>query len=109
MVMSRLRLKEVVSSVWSSHNRSALWRSNEALIVGLQAACRGFLVRQGVEARRRFLIRQTPAVVIIQVSIIIIIITVPPPRSRSVLEMEVLKHFRSIINKPQCRWRQTDM
>uniref|UniRef100_A0A3P8WZ56 IQ motif containing GTPase activating protein 3 n=1 Tax=Cynoglossus semilaevis TaxID=244447 RepID=A0A3P8WZ56_CYNSE len=64
--VNREDVQEVVSSVWSSHNRSALWRSNEALIVGLQAACRGFLVRQGVEARRRFLIRQTPAVVVPQ-------------------------------------------
>lgn len=44
-----------------------LWRSSEALIVRLQAISRGFLVRQTQEARRRYLISQTPAAVTIQV------------------------------------------
>uniref|UniRef100_A0A8D3DKF4 IQ motif containing GTPase activating protein 3 n=1 Tax=Scophthalmus maximus TaxID=52904 RepID=A0A8D3DKF4_SCOMX len=66
-VMSCLHLQDVISSVSGSYSRSTLWRSSEALVVRLQAACRGFLIRQQLEARRRFLIRQTPAVVVIQV------------------------------------------
>lgn len=50
-----------------SYGRSMLWRSSEALIVRLQAVGRGFLVRQRQEARRRYLISQTPAAVTIQV------------------------------------------
>lgn len=60
-------LQEVVSSVSGSYSRSVLWRSSEALIVGLQAVSRGFLIRQKLEARRRYLVSQTPAVIIIQV------------------------------------------
>ncbi|XP_028281626.1 ras GTPase-activating-like protein IQGAP3 isoform X2 [Parambassis ranga] len=59
-------IQEVVSSVSASYSRSALWQSSQALIVCLQARCRGFLVRQQLEARRRYLISQTPAVIIIQ-------------------------------------------
>ncbi|KAI3360710.1 hypothetical protein L3Q82_012851, partial [Scortum barcoo] len=60
------QIQEVVSRVSGSYSRSILWRSNEALVVRLQAISRGFLVRQKLEARRRYLISQTPAVIIIQ-------------------------------------------
>lgn len=60
-------LQEVVSSVSGLYSRSVLWRNNETLIVRLQAVSRGFLIRQKLEARRRYLISQTPAVIIIQV------------------------------------------
>ena len=66
-VMSRLPLQDVVSSVSASYSRGELWRSSEPLIVRLQALCRGFLVRRRLEARQRYLISQTPAVVLIQV------------------------------------------
>ncbi|GLD72982.1 ras GTPase-activating-like protein IQGAP3, partial [Lates japonicus] len=64
--IDRQEIQEVVSSVSGSFSRGVLWRSSEALIVRLQAACRGFLIRQKLEARRRYLMSQTPAVVIIQ-------------------------------------------
>lgn len=57
----------MVSSVSASHSRSALWKSNEALVIRLQAVARGFLLRQRLEARRRHLVAHTPAVVTIQV------------------------------------------
>ncbi|XP_069032658.1 ras GTPase-activating-like protein IQGAP3 [Embiotoca jacksoni] len=59
-------IQEVVSSVSASYSRSVLWRSSDALVVRLQALCRGFLVRRQLEARRRYLTAQTPAVVVIQ-------------------------------------------
>ncbi|XP_035529127.1 ras GTPase-activating-like protein IQGAP3 [Morone saxatilis] len=62
----RMAVVEVVSSVSGSYTRSVLWQSSEALVVRLQAVCRGFLLRQKLEARRRYLITHTPAVVIIQ-------------------------------------------
>ncbi|KAG7474578.1 ras GTPase-activating IQGAP3 [Solea senegalensis] len=64
--MDREDIQEVVSGVWRSQNRSALWRNSESLVIGLQAVCRGFLIRQKLRARRRHLISNTPAVVIIQ-------------------------------------------
>ncbi|XP_043972598.1 ras GTPase-activating-like protein IQGAP3 isoform X1 [Gambusia affinis] len=64
--LTRQDMQEVVSSVSASYNRSILWRSSAALVVGLQARCRGFLVRQQLEGRRRYLIGQSAAVVIIQ-------------------------------------------
>ncbi|XP_018534278.1 ras GTPase-activating-like protein IQGAP3 [Lates calcarifer] len=64
--IDRQEIQEVVSSVSGSFSRGLLWRSSEALIVRLQAACRGFLIRQKLEARRRYLISQTPAIVFIQ-------------------------------------------
>ncbi|XP_027131150.1 ras GTPase-activating-like protein IQGAP3 isoform X1 [Larimichthys crocea] len=64
--LDRHQIQEVVSSVSGSYSRSVLWRSSEALIVGLQAVSRGFLIRQKLEARRRYLVSQTPAVIIIQ-------------------------------------------
>ncbi|CAJ1061313.1 ras GTPase-activating-like protein IQGAP3 [Xyrichtys novacula] len=60
------QIQEVVSDVSGSYSRGVLWRSSEALVVGLQAVCRGYLVRQELEARRRYLISQTPAVITIQ-------------------------------------------
>ncbi|XP_065813652.1 ras GTPase-activating-like protein IQGAP3 [Labrus bergylta] len=59
-------IQEVVSSVSGTYSRSALWRSSEALIIRLQAVSRGFVVRKKLEARRRYLISQTPAVITIQ-------------------------------------------
>lgn len=59
--------QEVISGVSGSYSRGMLWRSSEALIVRLQAVSRGFLVRQTQEARRRYLISQTPAAITIQV------------------------------------------
>lgn len=64
-VMSRLQ--DVISGVSDSFGRSVLWMSSEALVVRLQALCRGFMLRQQLEARRHYLITQTPAVVTIQV------------------------------------------
>ncbi|XP_074539959.1 ras GTPase-activating-like protein IQGAP3 [Halichoeres trimaculatus] len=60
------QIQEVVSDVSGSHSRGVLWRSSEALVVRLQAACRGHLVRQRLDARRRYLMSQTPAVITIQ-------------------------------------------
>ena len=60
-------LQEVIRSVSGSYSRSVLLRSSEALVVRLQAVCRGFLIRQQLEAQRRYLISQTPAVIVIQV------------------------------------------
>uniref|UniRef100_A0A673CHF8 IQ motif containing GTPase activating protein 3 n=1 Tax=Sphaeramia orbicularis TaxID=375764 RepID=A0A673CHF8_9TELE len=57
---------QVVRSVSGSYSRSVLWKSNETLIVHLQALSRGFLVRRQLKARRRYLITNTPAVVVIQ-------------------------------------------
>lgn len=67
--MSRLLLQEVVSAVSASYSRSALWRSSEAMVVRLQAAARGFLLRQQLEARQRYLMAHTPAVITIQVRV----------------------------------------
>ncbi|XP_030605093.1 ras GTPase-activating-like protein IQGAP3 [Archocentrus centrarchus] len=64
--MDRHDIQEVVSSVSAAYSRSALWQNSEAFIVRLQAQCRGFLVRWQLEARRHFLMSQTPAIIIIQ-------------------------------------------
>nr|XP_046254212.1 ras GTPase-activating-like protein IQGAP3 isoform X2 [Scatophagus argus]XP_046254213.1 ras GTPase-activating-like protein IQGAP3 isoform X2 [Scatophagus argus]XP_046254214.1 ras GTPase-activating-like protein IQGAP3 isoform X2 [Scatophagus argus] len=64
--LDRQQIQEVVSSVSGSYSRSVLWQSREAFVVRLQAVCRGFLIRQKLEARRRYLISQTPAVITIQ-------------------------------------------
>ncbi|KAM4736638.1 ras GTPase-activating-like protein IQGAP3 isoform 2-T2 [Anableps anableps] len=64
--LTQQEIQEVVSSVSASYSRGVLWRSSEALIIRLQARCRGFLVRRRLEGRRRYLIGQTPAVVVIQ-------------------------------------------
>uniref|UniRef100_A0A4W6DI51 IQ motif containing GTPase activating protein 3 n=1 Tax=Lates calcarifer TaxID=8187 RepID=A0A4W6DI51_LATCA len=61
--IDRQEIQVMVSSVSGSFSRGLLWRSSEALIVRLQAACRGFLIRQKLEARRRYLISQTPAII----------------------------------------------
>lgn len=62
-------LQEVVSSVSAQYSRGVLWRNSEALVVHLQALCRGFLIRWRMTARRHFLMNQTAAVVVIQVSV----------------------------------------
>lgn len=64
--LSQQEIQEVVSGVSAAYSRGVLWRSSEAFMVRLQARCRGFLVRRRLEDRRRFLISQTPAVVVIQ-------------------------------------------
>ncbi|XP_071324894.1 ras GTPase-activating-like protein IQGAP3 isoform X2 [Trachinotus anak] len=64
--IDRQEIQEVICSVSGSYSRSVLWRSSEALVVSVQAVCRGFLLRQHLEARRRYLISQTPAAIIIQ-------------------------------------------
>uniref|UniRef100_A0A7N8YBW8 IQ motif containing GTPase activating protein 3 n=1 Tax=Mastacembelus armatus TaxID=205130 RepID=A0A7N8YBW8_9TELE len=57
---------EIQVDVSGSYSRSVLWKSSQTLIVRLQARCRGFLIRQQLETRRRYLASQTPAVIIIQ-------------------------------------------
>lgn len=84
-------LQEVVSGISDSYSRSLFWRSNEALIVRLQAVSRGFLIRQKLEARQRYLISQTPAVIVIQVSTLL---TVPQNGSR--LDVAILYLFSSL-------------
>ncbi|XP_026227186.1 ras GTPase-activating-like protein IQGAP3 [Anabas testudineus] len=64
--IDRQEIQEVISSVSGSYSRSVLWRSSEALFIRLQALCRGFLIRQKLEARQHYLISQTPAVIVIQ-------------------------------------------
>lgn len=62
-------LQEVVGSVSAQYSRGVLWRNSEALVVRLQALCRGFLIRWRMAARRHFLMNQTAAVIVIQVSV----------------------------------------
>uniref|UniRef100_G3NFH8 IQ motif containing GTPase activating protein 3 n=1 Tax=Gasterosteus aculeatus TaxID=69293 RepID=G3NFH8_GASAC len=64
--LDRHQIQEVVRSVSNSHARSGLWRSRDALVTRLQALSRGFLLRRKLDARRRFLSSQTPAVITIQ-------------------------------------------
>uniref|UniRef100_UPI0037E922AB ras GTPase-activating-like protein IQGAP3 n=1 Tax=Semicossyphus pulcher TaxID=241346 RepID=UPI0037E922AB len=64
--LDRDQIQEVVTSVSGSYSRSVLWQSSEALVVRLQAVSQGFLLRQKLEARRRYLISQKPAVITIQ-------------------------------------------
>ncbi|XP_078100595.1 ras GTPase-activating-like protein IQGAP3 isoform X2 [Sander vitreus] len=64
--LDKQQIQEVVSGVSGSYSRSVLWRSSQALLVRLQAVSRGFLLRQKLQARRRYLSSHTPAVIIIQ-------------------------------------------
>ncbi|XP_023819826.1 ras GTPase-activating-like protein IQGAP3 isoform X3 [Oryzias latipes] len=64
--INQQEIQDVVSGVSAAHTRSILWRSREALIVGLQARCRGFLVRRQRQARCRYLQSHSPAAVVIQ-------------------------------------------
>ncbi|XP_059195853.1 ras GTPase-activating-like protein IQGAP3 [Centropristis striata] len=64
--LDRQLIQEVVSSVSASYSRGVLWRSSEALITRLQAASRGFLLRQKLKARQRYLSNHTPAAITIQ-------------------------------------------
>lgn len=59
--------QEVVSGVSDLYTRRGLWRGSEALVIRLQACSRGFLLRRQLEARRRYLMVHTPAVILIQV------------------------------------------
>lgn len=62
--------QEVVSSVSGLYSRRGLWRGSQALVVRLQALSRGFLLRQQLQARRRYLMVHTPAVILIQVRLL---------------------------------------
>lgn len=57
----------VISSVSGLYTRRGQWRGSQGLVLRLQAVSRGFLLRQQLQARRRYLLDHTPAVVIIQV------------------------------------------
>ncbi|XP_061737829.1 ras GTPase-activating-like protein IQGAP3 isoform X1 [Nerophis ophidion] len=59
-------IQEVVSSVWNAYEHQMLWANNEALVIRLQAAIRGFLIRQQVASRQCYLHSQTDAVILIQ-------------------------------------------
>ncbi|KAM9309518.1 ras GTPase-activating-like protein IQGAP3 [Pholidichthys leucotaenia] len=64
--VDRDQIQEVVSGVSASYCRGVLWRSREALVVHLQARCRGFLIRRRLAERRRYLMSHTAAVVVLQ-------------------------------------------
>ncbi|XP_067456357.1 ras GTPase-activating-like protein IQGAP3 isoform X1 [Thunnus thynnus] len=64
--LDQQEIQEVVGSVSGSYSRNVLWRSSEALVTRLQAVSRGFLIRQKLEARRRYLHSHTPAAIVIQ-------------------------------------------
>ncbi|XP_062279215.1 ras GTPase-activating-like protein IQGAP3 [Scomber scombrus] len=66
LFLDQQEIQEVVSSVSGRYGRSVMWKSSEAFVTRLQAVSRGFLIRQKLEARRRYLHRHTPAAVIIQ-------------------------------------------
>lgn len=59
--------QEVISGVSEAFTRRGLWRGSQGLVVRLQAVSRGFLLRRRLQARRRYLMEHTPAVVLIQV------------------------------------------
>ncbi|XP_024151264.1 ras GTPase-activating-like protein IQGAP1 [Oryzias melastigma] len=59
-------IQSVVSGVTTAYNREQLWLANETLIAKLQARCRGYLVRNGLKERLKFLASQEPAVTCIQ-------------------------------------------
>ncbi|KAF6731923.1 Ras GTPase-activating-like protein IQGAP1 [Oryzias melastigma] len=64
--INQQEIQEVVSRVSTAHTRNVLWQSREAVIVGLQARFRGFLVRQQLQTRCHYLQRHSPAAVVIQ-------------------------------------------
>ncbi|KAM9766181.1 ras GTPase-activating-like protein IQGAP1 isoform 2-T2 [Menidia menidia] len=64
--LDREDIQGVVSGVTTAYNREQLWLANETLITKLQARCRGYLVRRGLERRMEFLRSQDPAVTCIQ-------------------------------------------
>ncbi|CAK6979525.1 ras GTPase-activating-like protein IQGAP3 [Scomber scombrus] len=66
LFLDQQEIQEVVSGVSGRYGRSVMWKSSEAFVTRLQAVSRGFLIRQKLEARRRYLHRHTPAAVIIQ-------------------------------------------
>eukprot|EP00066_Takifugu_rubripes_P014258 XP_011603524.1 PREDICTED: ras GTPase-activating-like protein IQGAP3 [Takifugu rubripes] len=66
MFLQQHQIQEVVSSVSGLYSRRGLWRGSQALVVRLQALSRGFLLRQQLQARRRYLMVHTPAVILIQ-------------------------------------------
>ncbi|XP_075994982.1 ras GTPase-activating-like protein IQGAP3 isoform X2 [Genypterus blacodes] len=64
--LDQREIQAVIGSVSARHSRLGLWQSSETLVLRLQALSRGFLIRQKMEARRRYLHKQTPAAIIIQ-------------------------------------------
>nr|XP_020474364.1 ras GTPase-activating-like protein IQGAP1 [Monopterus albus] len=65
--IDRHEIQDIINSVSGSSSRNILWRGREALVVHLQALCRGFLIRQQLKSRQCYLISQAPAVIIIQI------------------------------------------
>ncbi|XP_035770175.1 ras GTPase-activating-like protein IQGAP3 [Neolamprologus brichardi] len=53
--LDRHDIQEVVGSVSAQYSRGVLWRNSEALVVRLQALCRGFLIRW----RMAFVVRES--------------------------------------------------
>lgn len=64
--LSREEIQSTISGVTAAYNREQLWNANEALIVKLQARCRGYLVRKEFSNRMNFLKKQVPAILAIQ-------------------------------------------
>lgn len=66
LFLSHKDIQSVVSSVSAAHYRCTQWKKSEQLVVRLQAASRGFLLRRQLEVRRSYLIASMPAIIIIQ-------------------------------------------
>uniref|UniRef100_A0A7N4P797 IQ motif containing GTPase activating protein 1 n=1 Tax=Sarcophilus harrisii TaxID=9305 RepID=A0A7N4P797_SARHA len=64
--LCREEIQSSISGVTAAYNREQLWLANESLITKLQAACRGYLVRQDFRSRMNFLKKQVPAIICIQ-------------------------------------------
>uniref|UniRef100_A0A672QE84 Ras GTPase-activating-like protein IQGAP1 n=1 Tax=Sinocyclocheilus grahami TaxID=75366 RepID=A0A672QE84_SINGR len=60
-------IQSVLSSVTAEYNREQLWLANEALIIQLQALIRGYLVRRAHNDRLKYLRKQEPSVIKLQV------------------------------------------
>uniref|UniRef100_A0AAV2MF34 Ras GTPase-activating-like protein IQGAP3 n=1 Tax=Knipowitschia caucasica TaxID=637954 RepID=A0AAV2MF34_KNICA len=66
LVLSRADIQAVVSQVFSQHSRSLQWECREQLVVRLQAAARGFLLRTRLNRRQQHFMDNTRAVVTLQ-------------------------------------------
>uniref|UniRef100_A0A8C5PW43 IQ motif containing GTPase activating protein 1 n=1 Tax=Leptobrachium leishanense TaxID=445787 RepID=A0A8C5PW43_9ANUR len=64
--LSKEEIQSTISGVSAAYNREQLWLANEALIVKLQARCRGYLMRKKFTDRKNFLYSHVPAVTCIQ-------------------------------------------
>ncbi|KAI7814790.1 putative ras GTPase-activating-like protein IQGAP1, partial [Triplophysa rosa] len=64
--LNKEEIQSVVSGVTTAYNREQLWLANESLIAKLQARCRGFMIRRGMQERLQFLKSQEPSVNCIQ-------------------------------------------